>query len=121
MSIVKYFLYLIFAFVITFCLTFFIYFEDIKSDAVEKFTKQNYNTEIYLQELLKNTTIDNNFAKIDSSIKTFLSIDLFQSMEIVYKRYIFSKKAILLNSNKINNEKYKLSDVTTDYKYGQIV
>jgi len=121
MSIVKYFLYLISAFIIIFGITFFIYFEDIKSDAVEKFTKQNYNTEIYLQELLKNTTKDNNFAKIDSSIKTFLSIDLFQSMEIVYKRYIFSKKAILLNSNKINNEKYKLSDVTTDYKYGKIV
>lgn len=121
MSIVKYFLYLIVAFVVAFSLTFFIYFEDIKSDAVEKFQKQNYNMEIYLQELLKNTTIDNNFAKIDSSIKTFLTVEFFKDIQIDYKRFVFSKKAILINSNKINNEKYKLSDVTTDYKFGKIV
>jgi len=121
MSIVKYFLYLVSAFVIAFSLTFFIYYEDIKSDTIKKFQKQNYNMEIYLQELLKNTTIDNNFALIDSSIKTFLTVDFFRDITIDYKRFIFSKKAIVLNSNKINNEKYRLSDVTTDYKFGKIV
>jgi len=121
MSIIKYFLYLIVAFVVTFSVTFFIYFADIKSDEVEKFQKKNYNIEIYLQELLKNATIDNNFTKIESSIKPFLTVDLFKNIEIDYKRFVFSKKAILLNSNKINNDNYKLSDVTTDYKFGKIV
>jgi EAL domain-containing protein (putative c-di-GMP-specific phosphodiesterase class I)/GGDEF domain-containing protein len=121
MSILKYFLYLILAFILTFGLTFFIYFEDIKNDAVEKFQKQNYNSSMYLKELLKNTTFNNDFTQIDSSINTFLSIDIFQNMELNYERYVFSKKAILLNSNKINNIRYKLSDVTTDYKYGRII
>jgi len=120
MSIIKSFLFLIIAFVITFFITFFIYFEDIKGDAVSKFEKQNYSTFIYMQELLQNTTIDNDFKKIDSSIKTFLSIEVLKEIELKYKRFVFSKKAILLNSNKINNINYKLSDVTTDYKYGKI-
>jgi len=120
MSIVKYFLFLVLAFVLTFGITFFIYYEDIKSDAIDDFKKQNYSIDIYLKELLQNTTIDNDFRKIDSSIKTFLSIDVFQSIELDYKRCVFSKKALVLNSNKVNNEKYKLSDVTTDYKYGKI-
>ncbi|MGB5867523.1 MAG: EAL domain-containing protein [Arcobacteraceae bacterium] len=120
MSIVKSFLYLILAFILTFTLTFFIYYEDIKSDAVEKFQKQNHSSFIYLNELLKNTTLNNDFTQINSSIKTFLSIDILQDIELTYKRFIFSKKAILINSNKINNVHYRLSDVTTDYKYGKI-
>jgi len=121
MSIIKYFLYLILAFILTFGLTFFIYFEDIKNNAVVKFQKQNFNSFIYLKELLKNTTFDNDFSQIDSSVNTLLSIDMFENMEIEYTRFIFSKKAILLNSNKITNLGYKLSDVTTDYKFGRIV
>lgn len=121
MSIVKYFTYLCLSFVVTICLTFFIYYEDIKRDAVKEFTQQNLNTKLYLEELLNNTLLDNNFNKIDSSIKTFLSIEFFKNIEIEYQRYIFSKNAILLNSNKINNESYRLSDVTTDYKFGEIV
>jgi len=120
MTIVKYFLFLILSFILTFCITFFIYYEDIKSDAINDFKKQNYSIEIYLKELLQNSTIDNDFKKIDSSIKTFLSIDIFKSIELSYKRYIFSKKALLINSNKASDERYKLSDVTTDYKYGKI-
>lgn len=120
MSIVKSFLYLILAFILTFSLTFFIYYEDIKSDAVEEFEQQNHSSFIYLNELLKNTTINNDFSQIDSSIKTFLSIDLIKDIELTYKRFVFSKKAIVINSNKINNIHYKLSDVTTDYKYGKI-
>ena len=121
MSIIKYFLYLFLAFVVTFSLTFFIYFADIKSDAIEKFQKQNYNIEVYLKELLTNTTIDNDFVKIDSSIKSFLSIVLFKDIEMTYKQFLFTKKAIVLNSNTINNQEYQLSDVTTDYKYGKII
>ena len=121
MSILKYFLYLMLSFILTFGLTFFIYFEDIKNNAVNEFEKQNYSNFIYLKELLKNTTINNDFVQIDSSIKTFLSIDMFNDIELNYKRFVFSKKAIVINSNKINNIHYKFSDVTTDYKYGKIV
>jgi len=121
MSIFKYFIYLVLVFIVTFGLTFFIYFEDIKTDAVEKFQRQNYSSSIYLKELFKNTTINNDFKQIDSSIKTFLSINMFTNIELNYKRYLFSKKAIVINSNKINNENYKFSDVTTDYKYGKIL
>ena len=34
-----------------------------------EFEKQNYSSFIYLKELLKNTTINNDFVQIDSSIK----------------------------------------------------
>jgi EAL domain-containing protein (putative c-di-GMP-specific phosphodiesterase class I) len=121
MSIIKYFLYIVFAFIVTFIVTFLIYFEDIKSDSIEEYNNKNYSINVYLKELLENTLINNDFKKIDSSIKTFLSMNIIKDIELEYKQYIFSKKAILLNSNKINNETYKLSDVTTDFKYGKVV
>lgn len=121
MSIIKYFLYLVVSFVITFCITVLIYFEDIKGDLVKDFDEKNSNVEVYLKELLTHATIDNNFAKIDAAIKTFITVEFFKDINIEYKRFVFSKKAILLNSNKVNNDKFTLSDVTTDYKFGKIV
>jgi len=120
MSIVKSFLYLVLAFIVTFMITFFIYFSDIKRDTVNKFTQENHSSFLYLQELLKNTLLNNDFKQIDSSIGAFLEIDILKNIEVKYTKFIFSKKAILINSNKINNVKYVLSDVSTDFKYGKV-
>lgn len=120
MTLIKYFSLLILSFFLTFSLTFFIYYKDIKNEILKDFTQKSKNIEVYLKEFIKNNIKDNNYKTIGTSIKSFVSMDIVKELHITYKSYIFSKKALLLNSNKINSSKYKLNDVTTDVKSGQI-
>lgn len=121
MTLIKYFSLLILSFFLTFSLTFFIYYNDIKSEILEDFTQQSKNVEVYLNEFIKNNIKDNNYKTIGTSINSFISMDIVKRLQIEYKRYVFSKQALLLNSNKINSSKYSLSDVTTDVRLGKIV
>lgn len=120
MSVIKYFLVLIGSFLLTFVLTSLIYLGDVKSDIVEKFINQVDTSTLFFKKTLESAAINNDFGTVDSSIKTFFGTGVLNSIELEYKNYYFNKKAILNNSKKIRDDRYILSDVTTDYKNGEI-
>jgi len=121
MTLIKYFSLLILSFFLTFSLTFFVYYKDIKSAIEDEFIQKSKNVEIYMKEFITNNVKDNNYKKIEGLSNSFINMDIVKKIDVDYKRYIFTKKALLLNSNKINSSKYRLNDVTTDIKSGKVV
>jgi EAL domain-containing protein (putative c-di-GMP-specific phosphodiesterase class I)/GGDEF domain-containing protein len=120
MSLIRSLIVLFLVFSVTFILTIVFYFEDIKSDAVEKFMSQNKLSIHFLKEKVNEAALINDFKTIDSTIETIVNTKTFKLIELRYKEYIFSRDALFLNSNNVRDNRWKISDVTTNAIYGEI-
>jgi len=120
MKYLKYFLSILFLYLILFASIIIPSFQHIKENLTEKHLKENNLILDNFMITIEPALVDHKYKMIKEYMEKFVASTIVDSLNIKYTNYYITVNNLLSNSNNIKTKNWVLNDVTMDIKYGQI-
>ncbi|MDX9742887.1 MAG: EAL domain-containing protein [Arcobacteraceae bacterium] len=120
MRYLKYFLAIVFLYIVIFISLIIPSFNHIKETLTEKHLKENNLIVDNFMIKIEPVLLDHDYKKIKEYMENFVASTIVDSLDIKYTNYYITVNNLLQNSNNIKTKNWVLNDVTIDIKYGQI-
>jgi len=120
MRYLKYFLAIVFLYIVIFISLIIPSFNHIKETLTEKHLKENNLIVDNFMIKIEPVLLDHDYKKIKEYMENFVASTIVDSLDIKYTNYYITVNNLLQNSNNIKTKNWVLNDVTIDAKYGQI-
>jgi len=120
MRYLKYFLAIVFLYIVIFISLIIPSFNHIKGTLTEKHLKENNLIVDNFMIKIEPVLLDHDYKKIKEYMEIFVASTIVDSLDIKYTNYYITVNNLLQNSNNIKTKNWVLNDVTIDIKYGQI-
>ena len=120
MKYFKYFLIILFLYLLIFISIIIPSFQQIKENLTQKHLKENSLIVDNFMIKIEPVLLDHKYTKIKEYMENFVSSNIVDHLDIKYTNYYITVNNLLNNSNNIKTKNWVLNDVTMDIKYGQI-
>lgn len=120
MKYFKYFLIILFLYLLIFISIIIPSFQHIKENLTQKHLKENSLIVDNFMIKIEPVLLDHKYTKIKEYMENFVSSNIVDHLDIKYTNYYITVNNLLNNSNNIKTKNWVLNDVTMDIKYGQI-